>query len=67
MEEVVGKLWDKWLTRQVSTDFPDSQVRLEDIQSGCPINKAYQYCIVEPLSDEPETIKALRRVISAYC
>ncbi|WP_274620288.1 CbbQ/NirQ/NorQ C-terminal domain-containing protein [Colwellia maritima] len=37
------------------------------IQSGCPINKAYQYCIVEPLSDEPETINALKRVISAYC
>ena len=37
------------------------------IQSGCPINKAYQYCIVEPLTDEPETIKALKRVIYAYC
>ena len=37
------------------------------IQSGCPINKAYQYCIIEPLSDEPETIKALKRVINAYC
>lgn len=32
MEEVVGKLWDKWLTRQVSTDFLDSQIKLEDIQ-----------------------------------
>lgn len=37
------------------------------IKSGCPINKAYQYCIVEPLSDEPETISALKKVISAYC
>lgn len=36
------------------------------IQSGCPIHKAYQYCIVEPLSDEPETIKALNRVVHAY-
>lgn len=37
------------------------------IQSGCPIHKAYQYCIVEPLTDEPETIKALNRVVHAYC
>lgn len=33
MEEVVGKLWDKWLTKQVSTDFPESQIILADIQS----------------------------------
>ncbi|GAA6171349.1 VWA domain-containing protein [Colwellia sp. KU-HH00111] len=33
MEEVVGKLWDKWLTKQVSTDFPESQFNLADIQS----------------------------------
>ena len=37
------------------------------IQSGCPIEKAYQYCIVEPLTDEPETINALKRVVYAYC
>lgn len=37
MEEVVGKLWDKWLTRQVSTDFPDSVIKLDDIQSQLQI------------------------------
>ena len=37
MEEVVGKIWDKWLTRQVSTDFPDSQIKLETIQSQLQI------------------------------
>lgn len=37
------------------------------IQSGCPIHRAYQHCIVQPLSDEPETIKALEKVVSAYC
>lgn len=33
MEEVVGKLWDKWLTKQVYTDFPESKICLADIQS----------------------------------
>jgi nitric oxide reductase NorD protein len=33
MEEVVGKLWDKWLTKQVSADFPASQIKLADIQA----------------------------------
>lgn len=33
MEEAVGKLWDKWLTQQVSTDFTEAAVNLSDIQS----------------------------------
>jgi len=33
MEEVIGKLWDKWLTKQVSTDYPDSKIKLADIQA----------------------------------
>ncbi|MEH6443485.1 MAG: VWA domain-containing protein [Oceanospirillaceae bacterium] len=33
MEEVVGKLWDKWLTKQVSTEYADASVELADIQS----------------------------------
>jgi len=46
MEEVVGKLWDKWLTKQVSTDHVDARVELSTIQAqliifyramgGCP-------------------------------
>ncbi|WP_281561433.1 VWA domain-containing protein [Thalassomonas sp. RHCl1] len=33
MEEVVGKIWDKWLTRQVSADHPAATVNLCDIRS----------------------------------
>lgn len=33
MEEAVGKIWDRWLTQQVSTDFPDCEVMLDDIQT----------------------------------
>lgn len=33
MEEVVGKLWDKWLTQQVATDYLDAAVDFESLQS----------------------------------
>tara|TARA_R110002050_G_scaffold78737_3_gene168164 strand:- start:2493 stop:4376 length:1884 start_codon:yes stop_codon:yes gene_type:complete len=62
MEEVVGKLWDKWLTRQVSTDFPDSVIKLDDIQSQLQIfyrslggdsSKTFEPC-------EPRRVKTKR-------
>ena len=62
MEEVVGKLWDKWLTRQVSTDYPDCEVALEDVRAqlqifyrslGGDITKSLEPC-------EPRTIKTKR-------
>ncbi|WP_445945685.1 nitric oxide reductase activation protein NorD [Shewanella sp.] len=33
MEEVVGKIWDKWLTSQVTTDHVDAKVHFSDLQS----------------------------------
>jgi nitric oxide reductase NorD protein len=33
MEEVVGKIWDKWITKQVSTEYVEASVSLADIQS----------------------------------
>lgn len=33
MEEVVGKLWDKWLTSQVITDHVEAKVHLSELQS----------------------------------
>jgi nitric oxide reductase NorD protein len=65
MEEVVGKIWDKWLTRQVSTDFPDSQIKLETIQSQLQIfyrslggdkTKTFEAC-------EPRHVKIHRSTI----
>ncbi len=36
------------------------------INSGCDIKKACLHCIIEPLTDEPETIQALERVVYAH-
>jgi nitric oxide reductase NorD protein len=33
MEEVVGKIWDKWLTSQVTTDHLDAKVHFSEVQS----------------------------------
>ncbi|UJF22714.1 nitric oxide reductase activation protein NorD [Shewanella sp. OMA3-2] len=33
MEEVVGKIWDKWLTSQVTTDHDDTKVHFSELQS----------------------------------
>lgn len=33
MEEVVGKIWDKWLTSQVTTDHVDTKVHFSELQS----------------------------------
>jgi nitric oxide reductase NorD protein len=33
MEEVVGKIWDKWLTSQVATDHLDAKVHFSEVQS----------------------------------
>jgi len=32
MEEIIGKFWDRWITRQASTDFPSAMVCLRDYQ-----------------------------------
>lgn len=32
MEEVVGKIWDKWLTSQVTTDHVDAKVHFSELQ-----------------------------------
>lgn len=36
------------------------------LTSGCNINKACRHCIIEPLTDEPETVKALEQLVHAY-
>lgn len=33
MEEIIGKLWDRWLTHRVSSEFPAASVCLQDVQS----------------------------------
>ncbi|MCW3173903.1 nitric oxide reductase activation protein NorD [Shewanella subflava] len=33
MEEVVGKIWDKWITSQVTTDHVDTKVHFSELQS----------------------------------
>jgi nitric oxide reductase NorD protein len=33
MEEVVGKIWDKWLTSQVTTDHVDAKVHFSELQA----------------------------------
>tara|TARA_R110002050_G_scaffold299981_2_gene467201 strand:- start:8486 stop:10441 length:1956 start_codon:yes stop_codon:yes gene_type:complete len=33
MEEVIGKIWDKWLTSQVVTDHVDTKVHFSELQS----------------------------------
>ncbi len=36
------------------------------IKSGCVIKKACRHCIIEPLTDEPETLKVLTRLVDAH-
>lgn len=36
------------------------------IQSGVPASEACQACMAEPLSDDPDTIKAITRIIDNY-
>jgi nitric oxide reductase NorQ protein len=36
------------------------------INSGCEEKKSCRHCIIEPLTDEPETIQALVRVVDAH-
>lgn len=33
MEELIGKIWDRWVTRHVASDFPEASVKLVDLQS----------------------------------
>jgi|25BtaG_2_1085352.scaffolds.fasta_scaffold00469_6 nitric oxide reductase NorD protein len=33
MEEFIGKIWDRWLTRQVTSDFTGASVNLTDLQA----------------------------------
>jgi nitric oxide reductase NorQ protein len=36
------------------------------LKSGCSVQKACRHCIIEPLTDEPETLKALNRLVTAH-
>jgi len=60
----IRKLTDIDLKAAVSTRLLIYAAKM--INSGCSISKACKHCIVEPLTDEPETIKALERVVNAY-
>lgn len=33
MEEVIGKIWDRWVTRQVTSDYSGASVHLADLQA----------------------------------
>ncbi len=33
MEELIGKVWDRWVTRQVTSDFTSASVNLADLQA----------------------------------
>jgi len=60
----IRKLTDIDLKAAVSTRLLIYAAKM--INSGCSISKACKHCIIEPLTDEAETIQALGRVINAY-
>ncbi len=60
----IRKLTDLDLKTAVSTRLLIYAAKM--INSGCSISKACKHCIIEPLTDEIETIKALERVVNAY-
>ena len=58
----IRKLTDIDLKAAVSTRLLIYAAKL--IKSGCSVSKACKYCIVEPLTDEPETQAALERIVN---
>jgi nitric oxide reductase NorQ protein len=60
----IRRLTDIDLKAAVSTRLLIYAAKL--IGSGCAVSKACKHCIIEPLTDEPETQQALERVVNAY-
>jgi len=68
MEEVVGKLWDKWLTQQVSTDHLSASVHLNSIQAqllifyralGGELSKTIEVCAARTLRVKRTTLQKI--------